>query len=485
LFGPDDIPVRGQLQVEGDEIVGMRHSETAVGLATLWEVGRVGKMFLQTTRLPSRERPYILNVELARARLLRISQKREEWGAADLSLPEEHRELIDEALDRFIAALCQLDEPAAAGRLADEALTLALQGGEALALAHGRAHLERRNSAQGFARHSFGCCLDPKRMGDPKYLKHVKEQFHFVTVPMTWRDLEPEEQKRDFGVLDECVRWLNHQRIAAKVGPLLTFSPPGVPDWLYIWEHDFEQVREMAYEFVRAVVERYGPKVQAWDVISGMNAENCFKFSFDQLLEMTRSAALAAKRASPRSLVLIELTEPWGEYYATNQRTVPPLIYADMIGQSGVPFDGYGIRVRFGWGGEGMRTRDLLELASLLDRFAVLGRPVHLSGVQAPSAADSRDNSGKGGEAGYWHGPWSEAVQADWLEQVYQVALSRSYVETVTWQDLADRGAGGVMRHGGLLREDLTAKPAFARLVGLKNALVRAERKSGRGAQGE
>jgi GH35 family endo-1,4-beta-xylanase len=473
MFGQDDIPVRGQLQVRDGEILGMRHSDTAVGLATVWQAEDFGRLLLQTTRLPCRERAYNLHVELARARLLKISQKREEWGMAEPSLADEERDLIDAALDKFITALCHLDEPEKAAKYADEALTLAMRGGEALALAHAQMFLDRRNGTQGFGRHCFGCCVDPMRMQEEAYLEWIRANFHFVTLPLTWRDLEPKEQERNFQVLDDCVRWLNRHRIAVKVGPLLNFSPTCVPDWLFIWEHDFEQVREMAYEFVTAVVERYGNKVQAWDVISGMNVQNCFKFGFDQLLEMTRSAALAAKHASPRSLVLIELTEPWGEYYALNQRTVPPLVYVDMVSQAGVPCDGFGLQIRFGRAEGGMRPRDMLEFSALLDRFGVYGKQVHLSGVEVPSASDARD-VGKIAEAGNWHGPWNPQVQADWLDAVYRIALSKPYVETVTWGALAD-STERMLAHGGLLDAELAPKPVFERLVALKNELVRSE----------
>jgi glycosyl hydrolase family 10 len=472
MFAQDEIPVRGQLQFDKGQLVGVRHSDTPVGLNTLWDVADFGKVMLQTTRLPEKDKPYNLNVELARSRLLRISQKREDWNSSDLDLSEQDQGLIEKSLEKLISALCHLDEPQIAAQYADESLSYSLPGGEALAQAHAKLFLERRNSTQGFGRHTFGCCIEPQWIKDPKYQKFIKENFHFVTIPMCWSQIEPKEQEQNFSVLDECIAWLSRNRIAVKVGPLVSFSPTSVPDWLFIWEHDFEQVREMTYDFISKVVERYGHKVQAWDVISSMNVENCFKFSFDQIIEMTRSAALAAKRTSPRSLVLIEISEPWGEYYAVNQRTVPPMIYADMICQSGVPFDGFGLRLRFGRGAAGMQMRDLLELSTLIDRFGVFGKPLHLSGVQVPSKPDPRDNSGKIGEAGSWHGTWTEALQAQWLEKAYRVALSKPFVETVTWQDLIDRD-DRVLQNGGLFNKEMNSKPAFEKLRQLKTELVR------------
>lgn len=476
FFAQDEIPVRSQLSFESGELIGLRHSETSVGLVTLWEVDDFGKILQQTTRLPERDKSYNLNVELARGRLLKISQKREEWGMADLTLSAEVHGQIDQALDYFVEALGASDDPAQASVLADQAMRLAMPAGEAMALEHAQLFLQRRTSTQSFGRHAFACCVDPRRIKEPAYQQLIKDNFHFVTVPISWKMIEPKEGEQNWELLDECINWLAHHRIAIKVGPLLNFTPQATPDWLFIWENDFEQVREMAYEFVSHVVDRFGHKVQAWDVVSGLNAENGFKFSFEQILEITRSAALAAKRAAHRGLILVELTELWGGYYAFNQRTVPPMIYADTLCQSGVNFDGFGLKLRFGRGAAGMRTRDLLDISCLLDRFANFGKPVHLTGVQVPSLPDGRDGSGRIGEAGSWHGAWSETTQAEWLEKFYRIGLSRPYVETITWQDLVDT-EDAVLQQGGLLRPDLTPKPSFEMLMKLKKDLARPGRK--------
>jgi len=477
LFAQDEIPVRSQLEFTDGEIIGVRHNDTAVGLVSMWQVPEYGKVLLQTTRLPERNEPYNLNLELARGRLLRIMQKREEWQFANIPLAETQTDMLDEASEFFIQALSHLEEPVLAAKYADQSLSLSVRAGEEISVMHGKLFLERRAATQGFGRHTFGGVLDPRRIHDEKYLHYIKNSFNFVTIPLNWKDIEPKEQQQNFELLDACVDWLCHHRIAVKVGPLISFRPYALPDWLFIWENDFEQVREMAYEFITAVVERYGAKVQAWDVVSGLNGDNCFKFSFDQIIEITRSASLAAKQANHRALVLVEITDPWGEYYALNQRSIPPLIYANVVSQSGVKFDGFALRMRFGRGGGGMQTRDFLELSHLLDKFGAIGKTIHLSGVQVPSIADSRDNSANLGHAGTWRGEWSEESQAQWLDEMYQLALGRPFVESIHWQDLVDCGNDGVLQNGGLLRADMTEKPAYERLMQLKKQLVRKRHK--------
>src|SRR5690606_10828770 len=102
-----------------------------------------------------------------------------------------------------------------------------------------------------------------------------------------------------------------------------------------MYETDFETVRNFIFEHVRRVVERYSSYVHQWDVISGIHADNTFHFTFEQLMEVTRVTASLVKQLAPRAQAVINLVYPWGEYYARNQRTIPPMLYGDMVVQSG------------------------------------------------------------------------------------------------------------------------------------------------------
>ena len=62
-----------------------------------------------------------------------------------------------------------------------------------------------------------------------------------------------------------------------------------------------------------------------------------------------------------------------------------------------------------------------------------------------------------------WHGPWSEAMQADWAEAMYTLAYSKPHFEAVGWWDLADT-PGHFWPHGALLRSDSTPKEAYGRI---------------------
>ena len=166
----------------------------------------------------------------------------------------------------------------------------------------------------------------------------------------------------------------------------MVFQENQLPDWLAMYETDFDTVRNLIFEHVRRVVERYSNYVLHWDVISGVHADNTFNFTFEQLMELTRVTTALVKQLAPRAQAIIDLTSPWGEYYARNQRTIPPMLYADMVVQSGIGFDGIGAQFLFGAPSDGMFVRDMFQISEKLDRLGNFGKPVHLTAVQVPSA---------------------------------------------------------------------------------------------------
>ena len=465
--GTDDVPLRAEIGFRDGVITCKKRAAGPAGLALLWEVPEVGTIMLETIRVPEREKPYVLQVELARARLMRINHKLEDWGLLDYAGVEDIAARIDQGRATLIKAL-QADTPGAAAALGNEALSIAVQASEQLTQYHAEVFLGRRRQSGGFGRRVFGC-LAPLETPTDIIRKHLSGAVDFVTMPVVWREVEPSEQTFNWKPLDAWVEALSKREVPMKGSALLSFNEKHVPDWIYIWEHDFDTIRDLAFEHVRRVINRYGQYIQTWDVISGIHANNCFTFNFEQLMELTRMTAALTKQILPRSTAIIDLVAPWGEYYARNQRTIPPLLYADMAVQSGVNFDAFGLQLYFGPGVDGMFVRDMFQISSLLDLFAKLGKPLHITAVQVPSNSvvtpeGAGAGEGQGTEGGLWRRPWSEETQSEWLHQFYAIALSKPFVETVSWHTLADH-AGQTVPHGGLLRSDLTPKAAYNRLV--------------------
>ncbi len=143
LIGGEGLPLRSDISVKDECVVCQKRAAGAASLSILWTVKVAGTLMLETARLPEREEPYILNVELARARLMRITQKIEEWGLFDHPGLTEVSKHLDRARDLFIEAVKETD-PGKAARLADESLSVGIPGSEAMARVHADLMLQKK-----------------------------------------------------------------------------------------------------------------------------------------------------------------------------------------------------------------------------------------------------------------------------------------------------------------------------------------------------
>lgn len=473
VVGSDDVPLRAEISFKNGVVSCKKRAAGPAGLALLWDVPDSGTFLLETIRVQEREKPYILQVELARGRLMRIHHKLEDWGLLDYEGSEDLAAKVAEARELLIQAL-QSEDAAAAAELGQRSLSMAVQASEELSRFHASLLLARRKQAPGFPRRIFGCSVHLEHPAELSR-KRLAGAFDFVTLPIVWRDIEPTEQTFNWKPLDAWVESLAKGPVPIRGSALLSFSEKNVPDWLYIWEHDFDTIRDLAFEHVRRVINRYGQYIQTWTIVSGIHANTCFTFSFEQLMELTRMTAALTKQLSPRGMATLELVFPWGEYYARNQRTIPPLLYADMALQSGVNFDAFGLQFLFGPAIDGMYVRDMFQISAALDQFAKLGKPLHITAVQVPSdppaARAETLAEGGSGDGGAWRGPWTEEIQAQWLRRFVEVAMSKPFVESISWHGLADHARQEVP-HGGLLRADHTPKAAYKQLLTLRNELL-------------
>jgi hypothetical protein len=305
-----------------------------------------------------------------------------------------------------------------------------------------------------------------------KYKDTLSDNFDYVVLPTNWRQIQPEEQSWSIGEVDEWVEYLARKRTPIIAGPLLNLNEKALPDWLYIWEHDFETLRELCYEYVQKIVQRYRRAVGAWNVVSGLHSGAAFNLSFEQIIELTRMLVAQVKTLLPNAKTLVSVTQPFGEHHARGG--VPPLLYAEMVAQAGVNFEAFGVEIEMGVPQPGRFTRDMFQVSCLLDRFSTLGRPVYLTAVDAPSRnspdpADTSEGKLDPSHAGRWHRAWDPQVQADWLDTLIRMAYSKPYVESVAWANLADLSHD--IPGGGVFDDMLKPKPSFAKLSDLREKL--------------
>jgi hypothetical protein len=537
LFGPGEIPVQAEIRYEGGVVQCEKPSPDAAGLAVQVDVEgvpggssvRLGLLLLRTTLLPPRPEPYLLMLELARHRIMLLLNKLEDWGLFDL--PAEHRIIrqLEQARGEFTAALVALShngsdsaEPGAhlpamlrADAAARRSLALALDASEQLALIDADRILKFRLDGSLYARAAakaaesysadrvtaesavkssegvgvvlpgvplLGCSVSAE-VHSEALMRAVSGAFDFINLPMRWNEMEPSEGKYAFTKTDKWIEWaVRTAKIPVSAGPLIDFREIAVPEWLYIWEHDYETLRELVYEHVKNVVTRYRRTVTRWTVCSGLHVNETFAMSLERMMDLTRICALLVRKLQPTAKVQVEVVHPWGEYFARNRRSLPPTMYAEMVTQAGIAVDAFGLRIQMGDPAPGRLVRDMAAFSDLLDRYAEFERPIAVSAIGAPSETltpelprRKKDREAPPIEAGFWRGSgggWSPEAQARWATQAVSIALAKPYVHSVCWQDLYDSPLAD-MRAGGVVTESGVPKPALAALGEVRKLLRR------------
>jgi GH35 family endo-1,4-beta-xylanase len=461
LIGPDDQPVRGEITFEHGFIQCRKRGNQAVGLCLQYDAGPAGTLMLQTCLLPDRQEPYLLAVELARHRVKMFLAKSEEWVMFDLSAEHPAMKMWEEA--RQLSTLAWIsNDPQKADKAAHRSLVLAIEATERLAMAHAELLLHRRFAQRPASSSTLGIRLWPRV--DSAALKQViAKDFDVLMLPLNWRELEVTEGRYDWDAIDRWMDWASKQGKPIVAGPLLDFSKRAMPEWMYVWQHDYDTCRDMVYDHIDKLITRFKSVVGMWNIGAGLNTNENFSFTAEQMLDLTRMAALKVRQERKGARVMMELTQPFGEHVSINKDSLHPLSFMDRLIQEGVRLDAVGVQLLFGQRERGRAARDLMQISSLLDKFFLLEIPILISAMGAPS--ETIDAHG-----GTWHEPWSLELQQRWIARVFAICMSKPFIESIFWNELFDHAASDLPR-SGLVSEAGKAKPALARLVGLRKHL--------------
>lgn len=468
LIGQDDIPTAGEINFEGGLINCQRRSADSTALAVLYSLETGGRLLLQTCLLPMRERPYLLSLELARHRIKQFLVKLEDWLLYNLEPSHPVMALWEDARQVFTqATILESTDPVEADRLARQALERAFTASEQLALMHADILLAKRFASGMMPNAPLGCIVHQSKFAEP-LTKVLAQSFDFFSIPIRWREVEPEEGEYDWSRLDRWMEWAAGTRFPVVAGPIIDFRKHSVPEWLYVWEHDYDTTHDLLHEHIETIVRRYKSVVSVWSVASSLHINENFTLAYDQLMDLTRMALALVKQLHTGARTMIEITELFGEYFAGNPRSVPPAAYADVLAQSGFKLDMIGLSLPFGSDRPGKASRDLLQISSLLDRYLALDLPVVVSGIGVPSGPHRSDRPEAGG---FWRRPWSVETQSDCLSKLVAIALSKPFISSVAIQEFYDH-PGSEIPGSGLITATGRAKPALARMADARREIA-------------
>lgn len=475
LIGHDDAPLRAEISFRDGRIRCRKRGQEPAALNILWDAGQMGRLALQTCLLPEREAPYVLTLELARNRIRQFIARSEDWQMFELSADHPAMRLWEEARALFTEAMNETD-PLRADRPARASVVAAVEAAERLAMAHAEILLHRRFGTRAAAPTVLGVGVWPPSFNAEQQMA-LQREADIIVVPLPWRQLEPTEGRYAWERTDAVLTWAHQQGKPVVAGPLLDFSPGAVPPWVDVWKHDFDACRDLAYDHMAKVVERYRNVVTIWNLAAGLNINNHFSLTADQMVTLVRTASVLVRQMRRGAKTMVELVQPFGEHVARQRESIAPMAWIDRLLQEGLQLDSIGVRLQFGASGvpttedaAATASRDLLQVSALLDRLLPFETRVMVTGLGVP-AQPSPDHA-VDERLGHWHGGWSPRTQADWISRIFPLAMSRPFIDAVVWGEVADH-PGAAVPASGLLDPAGQPREAFTQLVALRRRLKR------------
>ena len=262
------------------------------------------------------------------------------------------------------------------------------------------------------------------------YKSRFESLFNYATTGFYWRSYEPRRGMPRYEYTRRVVEWCVERGIRLKGHPLLWDHEAGIPRWSGgNLPHVGDQRRR-----VEEIIRRFGPAIKYWEVVNepshckGIRIEGPYRWARDQ----DHGAYLILNDYHV-------LDDGHPQFYQLLEKAI----------SKGVPFDGIGIQAHE----PRMKRFPLGDVRRFLDLYSQLGKDLHITEFTPTSGGQPIEGA---------EGTWDEEAQADYAEKFYRVCFSHPGVVGITWWDLCDRGAW--LEGGGLLRSDLSPKPAYDRL---------------------
>jgi len=463
ISGMDRTPWVVYAEADEGELVLERDVSDSGSVTVPWHVEGHGLLALSTATLVERWEPYHLPVELARGTINQLRSQLSEWEAIGLAVPDEVYRFLKDALSKFSSAVVQQDSED--GTAAQEALRLALNGAQLLTAAYAEQTIAVRRRATGRLPVLMGGVLGSAAMDDATAQSFLSA-FDLAMVPVYWRDVEAMEGSFDWSTSDRQIEWCRAHGLRICLGPLLQPDARGLPDWVYLWDDDFESLLSAAAQFIDAVVNRYRGKVDLWQCAARANTAQVLRFSEEEKLRMVAWVVCRVKQLDPDHASLIGIDQPWGECQGRHAADLSPIHFADALVRARLDLKAILLEMNFGCFAGSSLLRSEIDVNRLLDYWGWLGLPL-LVGMSLPSASSADPKARR--KVSLSAEAWNPAAQQAWTARYLPLLLAKPGIQAVIWNQFDD-GQPHEFPHGGLLTPEGQAKPALGTLAGLRAA---------------
>jgi len=459
ICGPDDLPWFGRAYFSGDQLIIERNEDDSGRVYVPWRIGQSGPVLINTATLAEREKPYLLEVELARGMLNNLRNQLAQWEALGLVVNKSLTDGVLEATSDFSRAATTQDDPATAADWAMRSLnTTTLTMGRLTDEYVRQAIAVRRSQPRPFSTW-FGVNIG----GHPpktSLARRVVNTFNMVSLPLTWRSIEAVEGRRDWKEADAQVDWAHSAGLRVAAGPLLELDDRGVPDWMYLWEGDFTSLLAFMLDHVRAVVERYRGRVHLWQVAARMTHGHALGLDEESRLQVAAKAINTVRQLDPTTPLVVTFDQPWAEYLASEQLDLAPLHFADALVRADLGLSGLGLEINLGYSPGGSVPRGPLAISRLIDTWSLLELPLLVSLTIPSASTEDPQTNGKARVIAGEPQDVTPETQRDWINKQVPLLLAKNVVQIVLWNQLSD-ATPHHYPHSGLYDANDKPKPAL------------------------
>ena len=297
------------------------------------------------------------------------------------------------------------------------------------------------------------------------YKKYFAETFNMATLPFYWDATEPEKGKTRYAKdseklyrrppIDLCIEFCEKNGIEPREHALAYDA--FFPKWLY--DANVTEIKLALENRYKEIAERYKDKIPTIEVTNEMEWGKGKTAFYNEPDYVEWCFKTAEKYFPANQLVINEWSGlPWADRCMPTDKYYS-YIEANML--KGARIDAIGMQYHMFYrkDQEYECTRpyyDPINLYNHMDLYSNFGKPLQLTEVTIPA---------------YSNEPEDEAMQAEIIETLYSIWFSHPNVEQIIYWNVPDGYAafaeqgdmtsGENYYYGGLLRFDMTPKPAY------------------------
>jgi endo-1,4-beta-xylanase len=286
-----------------------------------------------------------------------------------------------------------------------------------------------------------------------------------ATLWLGWEHVQPERGLYNWEYLERV--WhpdaLRRRGLELTAHALNWFKPRWRVLPQYLCDTPVTRIPHLVYEHISEIGRRWGGQIQVFELVNEpfwVDAQ-AIPMTLADMVRICRAAALAVGDTVPGARLEVN----FAEVSRTATYGVRPCDLIDALDEAGVDHHLVGLQMlENGYTVDEpptfFRAKTLAGIILSLRQYANLGKALHISAFAAPSAPPPTPPPG---HFKLRYGDWQEGNQAAYVDAAYTLLFAQPEVEAITWWCPVD-GRLALVPGGGLLRQDLTPKPAYVAL---------------------